>query len=145
MTNRILLPAGVLVIVGAGLLWGVLRGPVSRGGGPTSGPAATPNPQPDLSVTALMRNADRHRGPVWVQGVVSAASEKDQLLALIDVSEFEDCATTTCAVLYLPVHWEGEMPGVEARVRLRGKVEKRDGRMVFAAAELRRLDAEEAN
>ena len=48
----------------------------------------------------------------------------------------------------LPPHdmaWEGEMPGVEARVRLRGKVEKRDGRMVFAAAELRRLDAEEAN
>jgi len=145
MTNRMLLPVGLLAVAGAGVLWSALRSPVPRGDARPSVPAVASASQSDLSVTALMRNADLHRGPIWVQGVVSAASKKDQLLALIDVSEYEDCATATCAALYLPVHWEGEMPNIEDRVRVRGEVEKRNGRTVFAAAELRRFEAEEAN
>lgn len=143
MKNWMLLPAGVLAVAGAGVLWSVSRNPQYREDASSTAPAVASVPRSDLSVTALMRNVDLHRGPVWVQGVVSSASKNDRLLALIDVSEFEDCATTTCAALYLPVRWEGEMPGIEAKVRVRGKVEKRNGRMVFAAAELRRLETED--
>ena len=73
-------------------------------------PQGREHPESILGVDTFMRNVDRHRGVVQVEGVVSAISEKDQTLALIDTREFQECGVTTCASLQLPVRWEGVSP-----------------------------------
>ena len=87
-----------------------------------------------VGVEALMKNVDEHKGPVRVEGVVSAASAERQLLTLIDTRELDECGVTTCAQLKLPVRWTGVMPPVRAIVRVDGEVQRQpDGKLVFVA------------
>lgn len=105
-------------------------------------PAKAPVPETEragsetLGVDELMKSAERFSGGVTVEGVVSATSAEKNSLALIDCAEFEACRTTTCAKLVLPVRWTGVMPPVEARVLVKGRVEKTSSGLVFAALEL---------
>lgn len=91
---------------------------------------------PVLAVDNFMRNVDRHRGEVRVQGVVSAVSEKDQTLTLIDAQEFQECGVTTCAGLQLPVRWHGALPQVRDVVQITGQVQESDGKLLFVAQTL---------
>lgn len=87
-----------------------------------------------IGVDELMKNVDKHRGPVVVEGIVSAAAQGR--ISLIDCGELEKCGVTTCAELTLPVQWSGTPPTVERWVRLHGQVRESDGRLVFAAETL---------
>lgn len=107
--------------------------------------ALEPPPKAPLPVTAkkvlgvdeLVKNVERFSGDLMVEGVVSATSAEKNFLSLIDLAEFVACNSTTCAKLVLPVRWTGAMPPVEARVLVKGSVEKTSDGLVFAALELK--------
>jgi hypothetical protein len=92
-----------------------------------------------------VRNADRHRGPLCVEGVVSVVSPEQRTLALIDTREYQACGVTDCAPLYLPVRWNGSMPSVEDLVQLEGEVREGDGKLVFVARTLRKVESQPEN
>ena len=96
--------------------------------------------QPILGVDEFMKGVDQHAGTVVVEGVVSSASAERELLALIDVKEFKKCKTTTCPKLRLPVRWTGAMPEVEDAVQVEGQVEESDGKLVFLAESLAKIE-----
>jgi len=89
-----------------------------------------------IGVEHFMRDVDEYSGVVQVEGVVSNVQADDQLFTLIDVREFEKCGVTDCAPLSLPVRWDGPQPAVKDLVKVRGRVEEMDGKLVFAAAGL---------
>lgn len=92
-------------------------------------------------VDEFMKNVDANRGEVVVEGIVSAVEATDRRVALIDSAEFEHCGVVTCAENTLPVRWAGELPAVEERVRVRGKVEEEGGKLVFVAASAEKFPA----
>jgi hypothetical protein len=108
--------------------------------GPEQPASAAPNKAPAapgtraIGVDELMKNVDKHRGSVVVEGIVSAAAQGR--ISLIDCGELEKCGVTTCARLTLPVQWSGTPPAVKQRVRLHGQVRESDGKLVFAAETL---------
>lgn len=93
---------------------------------------------PVLGVQEFMKNVDRHRGKVRLDGVVSAVSPADQALSLIDIQEFKDCGVTSCAPLTLPVKWNGPLPSVRDVVQLEGEVRKSGGKLFFEASRLQK-------
>ncbi len=86
-----------------------------------------------------MKNVDRYRGPVSLEGVVSAVAPDQQAISLIDSGEFQDCGVTTCAQLTLPVHWRGPQPAVRDLVRLKGQVQEVKGKLMFVADKLEKV------
>ena len=92
-----------------------------------------------LGVENFMRNVERYRGDVRVEGVVSAVSATNQTLGLIDVREYQSCGLKGCA-LSLPVHWTGEMPTVGQAIRTDGEVQKTKGKLVFVAKTLEKVE-----
>jgi len=96
--------------------------------------------RPILGVDELMKRVEQHPGTVVVEGVVSSASADKGLLALIDVKEFKKCKTTTCPKLRLPVRWAGAMPKVEDAVQVEGQVGESDGKLVFLAKSLEKIE-----
>lgn len=92
-----------------------------------------------LGVRNYMQNADKHYGTVEVEGVVSQAISAQHVVALIDREEYKECKVVTCALLRLPVFWEGELPAVYDIVRVKGEVGKRDGKGLFIAKELKKV------
>lgn len=123
----------VIALVAAGLL---LSGHEVSGKFAADNPPATaPSTQPALGVEDLMKHLEQHAGPVVVEGVVSAASSKDQLLSLVDRHEFEECGLAGCAAYTLPVRWAGATPAVKDIVRIKGEVKKDDGgKLAFVAS-----------
>jgi hypothetical protein len=89
-----------------------------------------------LGVEALMKQPQRHRGQIRVEGVVSVTSPQQHTLALIDTAEFRRCGTVECAPLSLPVRWTGAMPPVAKAVRVQGEIRKVAGKLIFAARTL---------
>lgn len=89
-----------------------------------------------VGVDALMRHPDKYNGAISVEGVVSAVSPEQKLLALIDLSEFEECGVTTCSTLALPVKWDGPMPAVNDEILLKGEIRDVNGKFVFVAKAL---------
>lgn len=126
--TAILVILGVGVVVAAGVM--VVKRP-QKAPETIAHAAATPA---SIGVDELMKNVDKHRGEVVVEGIVSAAEQGR--VSLIDVGEVEKCGVTTCAELTLPVEWPGTPPMVKQRLRLRGKVREADGKLVFAAEKL---------
>ena len=91
-----------------------------------SAPPATPPPAAKssstnvvLGVENFMKNVDRYRGNVRVEGVVITVSATNQMLGLIDVREFQTCGLEQCS-LSLPVRWTGTMPAVGQAVHADG-------------------------
>lgn len=101
--------------------------------------ASAAAPTTVLGVEQFTKAADRYPGETRVEGVVSGVSPGDQLLTLIDRREFEECGVTTCAALYLPVRWAGQMPGVTELVRVEGQTNDEDGKLVFVARQVERV------
>ncbi|MBI3427899.1 MAG: hypothetical protein HY011_33670 [Acidobacteria bacterium] len=93
-----------------------------------------------LGVENFMRNVDRYRGRVQVEGVVSSVSATNQTLGLIDVREFQTCGLEKCAELTLPVRWTGAMPTVGQAFRANGEVQKEKGKLVFVAKTLEKFE-----
>jgi len=95
-----------------------------------------------VGVDELMLNVDRYReNSLLVEGIVSGVSIESGTLALIDCREFIECGVTTCAKRTLPARWNGAMPRVRDAVRLEGDVRDEDGKLIFVARTLERMDA----
>lgn len=97
------------------------------------------SPQKVLGVDDFMKNVDRYRGKVSLEGVVSALAPEQQTISLIDSGEFQDCGVTTCAQLTLPVQWRGPMPAVRALVRVEGQAQEVKGQLMFVADKLEKV------
>jgi hypothetical protein len=86
-----------------------------------------------LGVEGFMKDVDNYRGKVSVEGVVSAVAVTNQMLAMIDLREFQTCGLKQCAEFTLPVRWTGTMPAVGQAVRVEGEVQEDSGKLVFVA------------
>src|SRR5512139_1871741 len=84
-----------------------------------------------LGVDEFMKNVDRYRGTVSLEGVVSAVAPEQQAISLIDSGEFQDCGVTTCAQLTLPVQWRGPAPSMGDLVRIEGQAQEVKGKLMF--------------
>jgi hypothetical protein len=100
---------------------------------------ATSSPQTVSGVDDFMKNVDRYRGKVSLEGVVSAVAPEQQAVSLIDAKEFQACGVNTCAQLTLPVQWRGPMPAVGALVRVEGQARKIKGKLMFVANKLEKV------
>jgi hypothetical protein len=100
--------------------------------------AGSQTKSPVLGVQEFMKNVDRYRGQVRLEGVVSAVSPAGQALSLIDIQEFKHCGVTTCAPLTLPVKWQGPWPAIRDVVQLEGEVRKSGGKLFFQAKRLQK-------
>jgi len=98
-------------------------------------PAESSKTNAVLGVENFMKNVEHYRGNVRVEGVVATVSASDQMLALIDVREFQTCGLEQCS-LSLPVRWSGTMPAVGQAVRTDGQVQEAKGKLVFVAKTL---------
>jgi hypothetical protein len=96
---------------------------------------------PVLEVSTFMREIDKQKGVVRVEGIVSAVFVKEQKLGLIDAAEFRRCGVVTCADMVLPVQWKGPMPEVKSLVRLEGVIRKNGEKLEFVAKSLEKVPA----
>jgi hypothetical protein len=102
-------------------------------------------PETVYGVEEFMKGTGTDRaGEVVVEGVVSAIVPDQPLLALIDRGEFQRCKLTNCAALTLPVGWTGAMPEVEEIVRVAGTIQETQGKRLFVARRLDKVDLQAA-
>jgi hypothetical protein len=95
---------------------------------------------PILGIRYFMQNSDKYLGTIIeVEGVVSQIIPAQNMVVLIDMEEYKECKVATCALLRLPVFWEGVLPAVYDIVRVKGEVSKRDGKRLFIAKELKKI------
>lgn len=92
-----------------------------------------------LGVDDFMKNVDRYRGKVSLEGVVSAVAPEKQSISLIDSGEFQACGVTTCAQLTLPVQWIGPLPAVGDQVSIEGQAQEVQGKLIFVADKLKKV------
>jgi hypothetical protein len=92
-----------------------------------------------LGVDEFMKNVDRYRGKVSLEGVVSAVASEQQAISLIDAKEFQACGVTTCAQLTLPVQWRGPVPSIGDLVRIEGQAQEVKGKLMFVADKLEKV------
>ena len=92
-----------------------------------------------IGVESLMKSPDKYPGVIQVEGAVSSVSPKKGTLTLIDKSELKECGVTNCAEYILPVQWKGPFPTVKEIVRIKGKVEKVNGKRIFVATSLKKI------
>lgn len=97
MNRRLTLTLSILIVVGAALLWQSRRTDEASVAAAEEVPAS--EPAAVLGVDQFMQAVDDYRGPVLVEGAVSAVVAGEQTLALIDVSELAQCGVVTCATL----------------------------------------------
>jgi hypothetical protein len=103
-----------------------------------AGEAAASSPKV-LGVDDFMKNVDRYRGQVSLEGVVSAVAPEQQGISLIDPGELQACGVTTCAQLTLPVQWRGPMPVLGDLVRIEGQAREVQGKLMFVADKLEKV------
>jgi hypothetical protein len=102
--------------------------------------AAGSNPGEVLSVDQLMNNVDRHKGPIRVQGVVTAVVPEKHMIALVDTEQFKQCGILSCPTyLVLPVLWSGAMPSLKDAVKIEGEIKESAGKLVFQATIVEKL------
>jgi hypothetical protein len=110
----------------------------SLGPGLLAGEVAAAPPKV-LGVHEFMKNVERYRGKVSLEGVVSAIAPKQRAISLIDRGELQACGVTTCASLTLPVQWRGPMPAVRDLVRVEGQAQEVKGKLMFVADKLEKI------
>lgn len=99
-----------------------------------------PGPQAVLGIDDFMKNIDRYRGKVTLEGVVSAVDQEQQAISLVDSAGYKLCGTTACPMLLnLPVQWRGPMPAVNDTVRIKGQAQKVKGKLIFVADKLEKV------
>lgn len=98
------------------------------------------NPAGVLGVGQLVREVDRYKGPVRVEGVVTAVVPDKKMLALVDVKQFKKCGILNCPTyLVLPVLWSGVMPSLKDAIIVEGQVKESGGKFVFEAKKIEKL------
>jgi hypothetical protein len=100
---------------------------------------AAASPQAVIGVDDFMKNVDRYRGKVSVEGVVSQVVPEQQAFSLIDPKEFQACGATTCAQLTLPVQWRRPLPTIRDLVRVEGQAQEVKGKLRFVADKVEKV------
>lgn len=98
------------------------------------------DPSADLGVDQLMKEVDSHKGPVRVQGVVTAVLPDKHVIAVVDIEQFKKCGILNCPTyLVLPVLWSGAMPSLKDAVAIEGQIKEAGGKLVFEAKAIEKL------
>jgi hypothetical protein len=98
------------------------------------------NPGAVLGVDQLMKGVEQHKGPIRVQGVVTAVIPDKRMIALVDIEQFKKCGILNCPTyLVLPVLWSGVMPSLKDAVTIEGQIKESGGKLVFEAQNLEKL------
>ena len=101
---------------------------------------ADSNPPAALGVDQLIKEVDRHKGLVRVEGIVTAVVPDKKMIALVDTEQFKKCGLLSCPTyLVLPVLWSGGMPSLKDAVIIEGQVKESGGRLIFEAKNLEKL------
>ncbi len=92
------------------------------------------NPGAVLGVDQFMKEVDRHKGPISIQGVVTAVVPDKRMIAVVDVEQFKKCGLLQCpSYLVLPVMWSGVMPSLKDAVIIEGQIKESAGKLFFEA------------
>jgi len=92
------------------------------------------NPGAVLGVDQFMKEVDRHKGPISIQGVVTAVVPDKRMMAVVDIDQFKQCGLLQCpSYLVLPVMWSGDMPALKDAVTMEGQIKESGGKLVFEA------------
>ena len=104
---------------------------------PLTAAVAGSSPGVVLGVDQLMKEVDSHKGPIRVQGVVTAVVPDKQMIAVVDIEQFKKCGILNCPTyLVLPVLWSGAMPSLKDAVTIEGQIEESAGKLVFEAKKI---------
>ncbi len=81
-----------------------------------------------------MKEVDRHKGPISIQGVVTAVVPDKRMMAVVDTEQFKQCGLLQCpSYLVLPVIWSGDMPALKDAVIIQGQIKESGGKLAFEA------------
>jgi hypothetical protein len=101
---------------------------------------ADSNPLAALGVDQLIKEVDRHKGLVRVEGIVTAVVPDKQMIALVDIEQFKKCGLLSCPTyLVLPILWSGAMPSLKDAVIIEGQVKESGGKLVFEGKQIEKL------
>ena len=98
---------------------------------------ASASPQAILGVDEFMKNVDRHREKVILEGVVGAVVPRQQEITLLDKEKILVCACVQ--VNLLPVQWCGPMPAMGDLIRIEGQPREVKGKLMFVADKLAKV------
>jgi hypothetical protein len=90
-----------------------------------------------LGVDEFMKNADRYRGKVSLEGAVAAVAPKEQEITLMDRGKLGVCACVQ--VNLLSVQWRGPMPAMGDLIRIEGQAQEVEGKLMFVADKLEKV------
>ena len=99
---------------------------------------AAASPQAILGVDEFMKNVDRHRGKVSLEGVVGAVVPREQEITLLDKEKILVCACVQ--VNLLPVQWCGPMPAMGDLIRIEGQPQEVKGKLMFVSGQIGKGD-----
>ena len=95
---------------------------------------------PMLEVDQLIKEVDRHKGLIRVEGIVTAVVPDRQMVALVDIEQYKKCGVLMCPTyLVLPVMWSGTMPSLKDAVIVEGQVKESGGKLILEAKSLEKL------
>lgn len=94
-----------------------------------------------LGVDDFIRAGAKVDQSVFVEGVVARVEAPQHRMALIDDAEFEECEVTTCATIYLPIRWTGDMPAPKELISVKGQVATEGGKLIVIAKEITKRPA----
>jgi hypothetical protein len=98
---------------------------------------ADSNPGAVLGVDQLVKEVDRYKGPIRVEGIVTAVAPDRHMVALVDAEQFKKCGLLQCpSYLVLPVMWSGVMPSLKDAVIIEGQIKESAGKLFFEAKTL---------
>ena len=93
-----------------------------------------------LEVDQLIKEVDRHKGLIRVEGIVTAVVPDRQMVALVDIEQYKKCGVLMCPTyLVLPVMWSGTMPSLKDAVIVEGQVKESGGKLILEAKSLEKL------
>ena len=90
-----------------------------------------------LGVDEFMKNADRYRGKVSLEGAVATVVPREQAITLMDREKLGVCACVQ--VNLLPVQWCGPMPAMGDLIRIEGQAQEVEGKLMFVADKLAKV------
>ncbi|MCX5888541.1 MAG: hypothetical protein NTY36_03715 [Deltaproteobacteria bacterium] len=90
-----------------------------------------------LGVDEFMKNADRYRGKVSLEGAVAAVVPREQAITLMDRGKMGVCSCVQ--VNLLPVQWRGPMPAMGDLIRVEGQAQEVEGKLMFVADKLEKV------
>jgi hypothetical protein len=90
-----------------------------------------------LGVDEFMKNVDRYRGKVSLEGAVASVVPREQAITLMDRGKLGICSCVQ--VNLLAVQWRGPMPAMGDLIRIEGQAQEVEGKLMFVADKLAKV------